>query len=482
MKPRPRIISALCCAISALLLCSGCTANEVEPASKEGLMSSLDSIHSVDTAILLELKCHSGRAGEVGSHTASLTSDISISATLDPIAYHNESFSSITVDGVNTRENKEFYVVPDDDNYYAYAYDEDSDSWTVSTLSDEVVLGLPLRTGFITDWQSLMKNMDDTDKNTNDEGEVISIVYEGEVKADILQNLFGDGIFDSTMYSMEFLLTDEIPCTIVFDAKTGYPTQMELDITGCFIMDDMDVDLGYITVMYSNYNSTDEISVQKRVAISAQDPVQTFYSSCGIWNLFLPYQDASESVSIGNTGQSFESAWNTFQLRLDAGMTALPVKFSDLANIGYELERSDENKTVDANMTLSNVPVVKGNDVMYCTFYNPQTTAQPIALCSVVAIDLRSISCPDNSIKMYLPGEITMGTSREALLSAYGEPDVLEDGFSADTYIWYNTGSDGTPLNQQSFCVEISLLTDSIIRMYLQNIPISANSILPPAA
>ncbi len=465
-------------ALAILLFFTGCSETEGAGEDKASILDTLNSVTAVDTSILFELDCHSGTAGELGSHSASLTSDIVISAVLDPdVAYHCESFSSITVDGVNTREDKEYYVVPDDDIYYGYSYDAQTDAWTVGQLSDSEILSLPLRTGFITDWEALMENMEDVDEETSEDGKLTTVLYEGEVSADILQNIFGDGIFDSFMFSMEYLLTDEIPVTILFNKDTGLPIQMDVDITDCFISDDMDIDIGYITVQYSNFNSEQEISVPKKVSIVASDPIQSFYSSYGIWNLFLPYQDASQAIaSAGNDGLSFEAAWNTFQMRLDNGMTALPISYSDLANLGYEIDQSSDSKTVDANMTLSNIPVLKGKDIMYCTFYNDQTTAQPIALCKVVAIDLRAASCPDGSIKVYLPGEITMGTTREALLSAYGEPNEEEQGFSSDRYTWYNIGADSQPLLQQSFIAEISPVTNTIVRLFLQNIPASTNA------
>jgi len=476
---RPRTLFIPMLIIMLVFLFVGCSDEEAGGEDKSSILESLKEVKSVDTSILLELDCHSGTLGEPGSHSASLTSDIALSAVFSPaLSYHCESFSSITVDSINTREDKEYYVVPDDDVYYEYSYDADSDNWTVSTLSDSEIMGLPLCTGFITDWESIMENMDDIEEETSDDGELTTVLYEGDVHADILQNLFGNGIFDSMMFSMEYLLTDEIPCSILFNKGTGLPISMELDITDCFISDDMDIDIGYITVQYSNYNNDQEISVPKKVEIVAIDPVMNFYSSYGVWNLFMPYQDASQSINVGNEGLSFEAAWNTFQMRLDNGMAALPVSFSDLENIGYEIDRSSENKTVDANMTLSNVPVLKDNDVIYCTFYNDQTAAQPIALCKIVAVDLRLSACPDNSIVMYLPGEIKMGSTLEALLSAYGEPASKEQGFACDTYVWYNLGSDGTPIPQQSFLAEISPTTNTIVRLFLQNIPISANNVL----
>ena len=469
-----RHIHSLFILILSVFILTACSSSETSGDSEKDILEALETIHSVDTSLLLELDTHSGTSGVPGSHTASISSDVTISAILDPAAYHCEYFSRIIVDGVTTREDKEYYVVPEDDAYNRYEYAAESDAWSVSKLTKAQELSLPIQTGFIYDWPTLMEGLKETNEEVEMDDEVVAVVYRGEVSADILQDLFGNNVFGSFLHSMEYLLTDDIPCQVLFDTETGMPLEMQLDISENFIVDDMDIDHGLITVKYSNFNQHEEISVPKKVSIVASNPAQEFYSSYYIWNLFLPYMNAAASTgSAGNTGLSFESSWNTFQVRIDSGMTALPLNFADLNNIGYELSSEYVSRTIEANQYEEFIPVTKGNDTLYCTFYNDQTSAQPFASCKIVALDLRAAECPSESIQMYLPGEITLNVTREALLSAYGEPDSKSSGFSADTYAWYNKGTDGVSIMQQSFTAEISPKTGKVTRMYLQNLPVT---------
>jgi len=468
-----RCLGTILTATLLVLTLSSCSSDGMSGESGEGILAALESIQSVDTSIFFELTVHSGVSGLPDSHAASITSDIAISSALDPVSYHTESYSKIVVDGVSTREDKEYYVVQDDDGYYRYEYNADTDAWSVSELSKSEILSLPIETGFVTDWADLLSYLEDRPDEVTDDG-VEVVPYTGDVPADILQDFFGNSIFGSFLYSVEYLLTNEIPCAVYFSKETGFPLQLTLDFTECFIVDDMTVDYGAVVVTYSNFNDTDSISVPKKVSIVASNPAQDFYSSYYIWNLFLPYLNSSSSPGIaGNSGLSFEANWNTFQVRIDSGMTALPLNFSDLSNLGYELDPSYVSRTLEANQTMEQVAVKKGDDIIYCTFYNDQTNPQALTACKVVGFDLSTTHSPNNSIQVYLPGEITLGVSRDVLLSAYGTPDVSSSGFSADTYVWYNKGADGVSIMQQAFLAEISPVTGLVVRLSLQNVPVS---------
>ncbi|MBQ5756318.1 MAG: hypothetical protein IIV88_03565, partial [Erysipelotrichaceae bacterium] len=159
------------------------------------------------------------------------------------------------------------------------------------------------------------------------------------------------------------------------------------------------------------------------------------------------------------------SSWDTFQVRIDQGMTKLPLLYEDLNKLGYSIDSSASSTILEPNSYVENIPVVKGSDKLLCAFYNPETTPQPIINCSIGSIDVIASNIVQNSISVFLPGEVTLGITREALESAYGKPDESSSGFSADTYIYH-----GETENQQ-FMAEISPVTNLVIRLQLKNIP-----------
>lgn len=109
---------------AALLLtgCAGDTASQEEVSA--AITEAAASATSVETSISLIMDARIGSAGSVDSHSASITSDITIRSNTDPYAYHAELFSRILVDGVTTRENVEYYVVPEDGDMVQYEYKE----------------------------------------------------------------------------------------------------------------------------------------------------------------------------------------------------------------------------------------------------------------------------------------------------------------------------------------------------------------------
>ena len=85
------------------------------------------------------------------------------------------------------------------------------------------------------------------------------------------------------------------------------------------------------------------------------------------------------------------------------------------------------------------------------------------------AIDLSAGNNANGSIELYLPGEVALGVSREALISAYGVPDTLTSGFSCDTYIWNGKTSN------ESFLAEVSPGSNNVIRICLKKLPVIDN-------
>lgn len=466
---------ATCCLSAVLLLLStlsGCgSSSEVEHTS---LQEAVQAVQSVEASISLELHGSFSGSGSAGpeAHTASLRSDGTITSTRTPTpAYHTEFYSSILVDGATTREGREIYVVPEDDEYIRYEYLEKSDEWQKTTVGQGDILAISRQTGFFYDWEEIMSGLTLIETQEISE-EKTNLVYDGWVPTHVLQELFGNNVFGSFMYSVEQLLSDEIPCTLTVDGSTYLPEVMELDFIGDWTVSDMEFDTAHVTVTYSKWNQILEIEPEKKVSVGAIDAEEEFYSTYYAWNLFLPYLGGQleESASAGNAGQIFASSWNTFQVRIDGGMTSVPLPFEDLQKIGYTIDDQASSLIMEPNKYKENVAVVKGTDKLYCTFYNDDTVPQPITNCKIGCIDISAANLPQNGIRLYLPGEVTLGITKDALLSAYGEASEVMTSFSCDTYTWKSEG------DMQSFMAEISPITGQVIRIQIKNIPVTGGS------
>ena len=463
------LIAASLAAAILLTGCSGDSASQEEVSA--AITDAAIQATSVETSISLIMDARIGSAGSVDSHSASITSDITICSNTQPYAYHAEMFSRILVDGVTTRENVEYYVVPEDGDMVQYEYKESKDEWSRTTLTRADELSVASRTGVITDWAELLSSADrvnELDLDNNDETPY-DLEYSGKVDSSILQDLFGNKVFGSFMYSAERLLQDKIPFVLLVSGETALPQQLTLNFKDSFIVSDMTFDTAEVVVTYRDWNKTSDVSVPKKVSIIATDPDADFYNSYFAWNLFLPYihNAKDENGGAGNQGLSFVSSWDTFQVRIDQGMTKLPLLYEDLSKLGYSIVSTASSTILEPNSYVEGIAVNKGSDKLICAFYNPETTPQPITSCGIGSIDVVASNIVQNSISVFLPGEVTLGITRDALESAYGRPDERVSGFSADTYIYK-----GDTENQSLLC-EISPVTNQVIRLQLKCIPLS---------
>lgn len=465
---KKRILSGLLVALLSLGLFTGCEESvSAEVSTLTALTDALSQVTSCETAISFEMQARIGTSTSSSGHSAAIASDITLESTFEPFSYHGEYYSYILVDGVRTREDKEIYVTAEDDDYILYEYDATADEWHRTTLTRAEALALPLRSGLVQDWNALFSKLRLDVSGASVNNRPVNI-FTGEVSSSIIQELIGEKIFGSFLYSAEQLLNDNIPIELAIDTETYLPVQIVINFADEFIVNDMVFDSASIVVDYSNWNDYTKIDVPKKIAIVSNDPNQEFYSTYFAWNLFLPYINGTSTESGGSsTGNiSFSASWETFQVRIDQGMTSLPLLYNDLYKLGYSLDDRYSRNILEPNSVMEKVPVLKGRDIIYCTIYNPHATPKPITECTIGGFDLSASDIPQNGISIYLPGEVTMGITKDSLLAAYGDPDVLTTGFSSDTYTWKGENEN------QSFVAEISPVNNQVIRISLNNVPI----------
>lgn len=474
MKRHIKYLSLSLMMIAYIFILTSCDLSgtgDMQIDTKTAILQSMANVNSVETSITMEMQARIGAQGDSSAHSASIGSDVTIEMTANPLAVHAEYYSRVMVDGVTSRDDKEYYIVEEDHGQMGrYEYVVDTDEWEHTTLTHAEKMAVPAQNGLIYDWGAFLNYLAESDYTESVEGKTC-YYFAGNVPACTLQEFFFDAnVFGSFMYNTEMLLTDLIPCELYVDSTTYLPVQIVLSFADSFIVSDMAFETADVIVTYKNWNELDSVEVPKKVQIVATDPDVEFYNTYYAWNLFLPYVNGNteqKDPGLDNTGVSFTSDWETYQIRIDGGMTKLPIAAGDLEKIGYSLDSAFNSTIIEPNQYMENVAMKKGSDTLICTFYNPDTTAQPISNCSVGAIDLSYGNNANGSIKLYMPGEISLGVSVDALLSAYGNPDMLETAFAADTYTWYGE------TENQGFVAEVSTVNKQVIRLYLKNIPVT---------
>ena len=462
-----RMLFLCLCGILSIMLFTGCdsalsTGDVFNTAKKLASEAT-----SVETSILVDLTARVISGSSSKEHKAALVSDIAISSTKNPMAYHAEMFSRITVDDVTSKEDQEIYVIAEDDTYLKYEYIVDDDEWEMYEMPVDETLSLATKTGIGFEWDTVFKDIYISSDSIEAYKTDCTMCY-GEVDANILQYFFGNEIFSSFMYSLEMLITDTIPVELYISNETGYPVQLVFDLTDNFIVSDMVFDSAIITVTYDNWNGISEISVPKKIAIVAIEPIKNLYNSFFAWNLFLPYVNgiSSSGNSSGSSQGTFQSLWSTYQFRLDDYMSALPITYEDISKLGYLIDDSDMDIIIDPNNYINDITINKGSAKLICSFFNDSTSAQPISECKIGAINLTASNNSNNSITLFLPGEIKLGAKRDTVYAAYGVPDSITNGFASDLCIW--EGED----DNHCLMIEINPTNQEIISIHLKNIPV----------
>lgn len=468
MKKRSKLFMVLIC--SGALALSGCGAS-TSSNLQDSMQEALDNVTYVESTITLNLQGQTSNSEKV--HTAGVVSEMKVDSSYNPIAIYSEAVSRITVDDKVTREYKEVYYVPDEvGDYYTYTLNEGDEEWSKTLMSEEEIMALPVKAALLRDYASFLK----TAAMSND---IILIddrenyLFEGTLEPKTLQDIFGVNIYGSFMTNVEALLDDNMEALLYIDKETSLPKKLEVHFEDSFSVSDMRFDNAFITIVYDNYNKEEEVEVPNKVSFTAVDTGKKFYDTFYAWNLFLPYVDGEQVVNNngGSSTSTFKSDWTSYQIRLDDGVTQLPLTYDAMKKLGYELDSSFTQMLVEPNQYIDQVKLLKTNDVLIVSFYNDTTAAKPITECKIGAIDLSIANAPSNGIKLYLPGEVTLNMDRQSLIAAYGEPNNTSTSFAADLLTWY-----GEDKENQLFQVEINASNNKIIRLHLRNIPVTGGN------
>lgn len=468
-----KAISLSLVVVSLAIFATGCSTFDATDGEKtaDAMLEVMNQVQSVETSIMLDIQGRFSNDSDTdnGPHTAAVNSTATIESSYSPLSCHSQFYSSILVDGAVSREEREFYIVPDGSDYIRYDYVPTSSEWTQSKVLRPDALSVPRKTGLIYDWKDFMRGLNYQETTSSDNGKQYA-VYTGQVNKSVFQELLGNNVFGSFIYSLEWLLDDTISCTFYIDVETALPDHFVLNFADSFLPSDMTFTIAELSVNYGEWNNLKAISAPKRVTVVSSNPDAEFYSNYSAWNLFLPYiggQMDNTSGTPGNSGQSFSATWDSFQVRIDGGMTKIPLSYADLEKVGYAVEENYSGLIIEPNKYKENVALVKGNDKLTVWLYNDDTVAQPVTNCKICAVDCIASQIPNNGIKLFFPGEVTLGISKDALLSAYGDPSVEKTAFSCDTYIWNGKSE------SQSLLAEISPVTGQVIRLRVCNIPVT---------
>lgn len=277
-----KAISLSLVVVSLAIFATGCSTFDATDGEKtaDAMLEVMNQVQSVETSIMLDIQGRFSNDSDTdnGPHTAAVNSTATIESSYSPLSCHSQFYSSILVDGAVSREEREFYIVPDGSDYIRYDYVPTSSEWTQSKVLRSDALSVPRKTGLIYDWKDFMRGLNYQETTSSDNGKQYA-VYTGQVNKSVFQELLGNNVFGSFIYSLEWLLDDTISCTFYIDLETALPDHFVLNFADSFLPSDMTFTIAELSVNYGEWNNLKAISAPKRVTVVSSNPDAEFYSN-----------------------------------------------------------------------------------------------------------------------------------------------------------------------------------------------------------
>ena len=178
------------------------------------------------------------------------------------------------------------------------------------------------------------------------------------------------------------------------------------------------------------------------------DSETTAVTSVEIRNPYLREPSAPPQVS-GEVPDSVKNyvapselgdSWDSFIVRYAGDLYALPAPVSVFVENGWRI--IDSSAVVSARSSLIGFDISKNNQTLHAQLFNYSDSVQPAENCFIVRVS-SSVFYP--VIPLELPGGISMDSTYEDIISAYGAPDSSDE--SGDTYYNYSYGSYSEDIN-----------------------------------
>ena len=138
-------------------------------------------------------------------------------------------------------------------------------------------------------------------------------------------------------------------------------------------------------------------------------------------------EDSSEAEKPAPTNPNISAKWDSNQFSIDGKIFTLPCKLTDLEAAGYKLS-SDKDKSIQPKNIVFGVNLKDTNGhVISGRYYNSTDKAIPLSECTLVNLSISSNITANSTFNMVLPGNITLQSTKDDVIKAYGNPTKITD-------------------------------------------------------
>lgn len=145
-------------------------------------------------------------------------------------------------------------------------------------------------------------------------------------------------------------------------------------------------------------------------------------------------EPSTETAAGASTESSQETAQETeaaslydFQITINGELYQFPMSYEEFTSRGWEYD-GDASMEISPNQYTSAEVFKNGDLTIYATIFNLGVNVVPVSEADIAGITLDSFYLEDTDLTASLPGGITMDSTIDDVIAAYGEPSSRYDG------------------------------------------------------
>lgn len=157
-------------------------------------------------------------------------------------------------------------------------------------------------------------------------------------------------------------------------------------------------------------------------------------------------EEATKSLTPSNVTAG--SGITDTTITLNGATFTLPVSYADFKAAGFSVSSDDEVYVLNPGYYASSITLydADGNDIGYCAVYDNTDAAIALSECMVYGVTLRFADYYDAVGDIVLPNGVTAASTKDDILTAYGEPDDFyesdDEDIDSQDYTWYYHNDD----------------------------------------
>lgn len=172
--------------------------------------------------------------------------------------------------------------------------------------------------------------------------------------------------------------------------------------------------------------------------------------------------DEADSAPVGEMPDELSDDLYSFTFSLNGEIYSLPFNFSELGSLGWVGDRDDlDEVTLNPNQHTLGNELRNGDYIIRATFLNMTENVLPLSESYVGRVQVETRH-KNSGIEVFFPGGITIGSTRDELIAAHGEPSDYRES-DLFTTMNYDIGS------RSDIEFRINNETDQIEQIQMQN-------------